>query len=63
MSVWGVVKNGTTSVTSGTVEVYNGATKLGEIEILNGKYGGDTAFDNKIMLNIFTGNLTYKIIT
>jgi hypothetical protein len=64
MSIWGTVKNGVTSITSWTVQVYNGATKVWEISISsNWQYGWNTAFDQKITLNEFTWSLTYKLIT
>ncbi|MDD3302142.1 MAG: S-layer homology domain-containing protein [Candidatus Gracilibacteria bacterium] len=64
MSVWGTVKNGINSILTGSVQVYNGPTKLGEIAISsNGQYGGNTALDQKITLNEFTGSLNYKLIT
>ena len=64
MSIWWTVKNGTTSITSGTVQVYNGLTKVWEIAVWsNWQYGWNTAFDQKITLTEFTWSLNYKLIT
>lgn len=64
MSLWWTVKNWTTSITSGTVQVYNGLTKVWEIAVWsNWQYGWNTAFDNKITLTQFTWSLNYKLIT
>jgi len=64
MSLWWTVKNWTTSITSWTVQVYNGLTKVWEIAIWsNWQYGWNTAFDNKITLTEFTWSLDYKLIT
>jgi len=63
MSVWGTVKNWETSITDWIVQAYNWTTKLGEIAILNWQYGWNTAFDNKITLNQFVWNISFKIVT